>query len=42
MEGGGMVVFEGEGMVEEVTTTEADSEAAAAVDLAMVIAIGEK
>lgn len=37
-----MVGIEEEDMVEEVTTTEAATEAAAVVDLAMVIAIGEK
>lgn len=37
-----MVGFEEEAMVEEVTTTEAATEAAAVADLAMAIVIGEK
>lgn len=37
-----MLGLEEEGMVEGVTMTEEDSEAAAVADLAMVIVIGEK
>ena len=37
-----MVVFEEEAMVEEDTTTEADSEAAAVADLAMAIGDHQK